>query len=1046
MALRRQELCNKNYCSSPLPPSQTLQFHPQGGQKNHKSEIINHTLRIGFIFLLTMVYGLWTAQAQDYFPVNGVKDKRTETYAFTNATLHTDYNTTLEKATLVISDGKVVAAGTSVNIPKDAVTIDVNGAHIYPSFIDLYSDYGLPEVKREKKEGFQPQYESNVKGAYGWNQAIKPEQEAFKDFTPNDDKAKTLREAGFGMVLSHHKDGIARGTGTLVLLRNDNAQKSLLVNEVATFYSFDKGTSTQSYPSSLMGAIALIRQTYLDADWYAKQKGNTEKNISLEKWNQQQSLLQIFEANHVLNVLRADKIGDESGKQFIIKGNGDEYQKLEDIKATNARLIIPLNFPKPFDVEDPIDALNVSLTDMKHWEMAPANAFFLHQQQIQFAFTTAGLEKPNDIFSALQKVVQYGLLKEEALKALTFQPANFINQYDKVGSLEEGKIANFIITTGDLFEKKTKLVQNWVRGKQYLMNDWDFKDIRGNYELSYADKKWKIIVEGELLEPKLKLALNDTQKSDINFSRKGQLISLQFNTEKDSSKNITRLTGIIENNLWKGKSQLPDGTWHNWEMKFVSVLDKKEEEKKDDKKPEYGKVVYPFMAYGYSEKPKQELVLFKNATVWTNEKDGILQNADVLLENGKIKQVGKNISAPNAVVIDATGKHLTSGIIDEHSHIAISRGVNEAAQSSSAEVRIGDVVNSDDINIYRQLSGGVVAAQLLHGSANAIGGQSALVKLRWGFSPEKMKIENAHSFIKFALGENVKQSNWGDFNTTRFPQTRMGVEQVYVDYFTRAKEYNSPPLTLPKGKGTATAPTFRKDLELEALAEILNKKRFITCHSYVQSEINMLMHVADSFGFKVNTFTHILEGYKVADKMKAHGVHASTFADWWAYKYEVVDAIPQNAGILEKVGVNTAINSDDAEMGRRLNQEAAKSIKYAGMKEEDAWKMVTLNPAKMLHLDSRMGSIKPGKDADVVLWTDNPLSIYAKVEKTFVDGYCFFDAQQDLELRKQIAAERNLLIQKMLEAKKGGAPTQKPVKKEQKLYHCEDVEEEDNLE
>jgi imidazolonepropionase-like amidohydrolase len=273
----------------------------------------------------------------------------------------------------------------------------------------------------------------------------------------------------------------------------------------------------------------------------------------------------------------------------------------------------------------------------------------------------------------------------------------------------------------------------------------------------------------------------------------------------------------------------------------------------------------------------------------------------------------------------------------------------------------------------------------------------------------------------------------------------MGVEQVYVDYFTRAREYTSPSLTLPKGKGTANAPAVRKDLELEALAEILNKKRFITCHSYVQSEINMLMHVADSFGFKVNTFTHILEGYKVADKMKTHGVHASTFADWWAYKFEVVDAIPQNAGILEKVGVNTAINSDDAEMGRRLNQEAAKSVKYVGMKEEDAWKMVTLNPAKMLHLDNRMGSIKPGKDADVVLWTDNPLSIYAKVEKTFVDGYCFFDAQQDLELRKQIAAERNLLIQKMLEAKKGGAPTQKPVKKEQKLYHCEDVEEETDL-
>jgi imidazolonepropionase-like amidohydrolase len=1000
---------------------------------------------VSVFLILSIFYFSNNVKAQDYFPDNyDIKDKRTETFAFINATLHTDYKTVLEKATLVIVEGKVSATGVNIPVPKNAVIIDVNGAHIYPSFIDLYADYGLPETKIEKREGFQPQYESNAKGAYGWNQAIKSEQEAYKNFTPNDDKAKALREAGFGMVVSHHKDGIARGTGTLVLLGNDNAQKSLLVNEAATFYSFDKGTSTQSYPSSLMGAIALLRQTYLDAQWYQKQNGKTEKNLSLEKWNQQQSLPQVFEANHVLNVLRADKIGDEFGKQYIIKGNGDEYQKLEDIKATNIKLIIPLNFPKPFDVEDPFDAQNVSLTEMKHWEMAPANANFLFQQNISFAFTASGLEKPADIFAALQKVVQYGLPKEEALKALTYQSANFLNQYAQSGSLEAGKIANFFITSGDLFEKKTKLIQNWVRGKQYIINDWNFKDIRGNYELAYGNIKHKIIVEGELLEPKLKLVVSDSQKVDVGFSRKAQLVSFQFNIEKDSSKNISRFSGIIENNTWKGKVQLPDGTWQNWEMNYVSALEKKddEEKKKEDKKPEYGKVTYPFMAYGYAEKPKQETVLFKNATVWTNEKEGIVQNTDVLIENGKIKSIGKNLSAPDAKMIDATGKHLTSGIIDEHSHIAISRGVNEAGQNSSAEVRIGDVVNSDDINIYRQLSGGVVAAQLLHGSANPIGGQSALIKFRWGFSPNQMKIENADGFIKFALGENVKQSNWGDFNTVRFPQTRMGVEQIYKDFFTRALFYEkqwSDFNSLSKKLKTATAEP-RKDIELETLLEIIRKKRFITCHSYVQSEINMLMHVADSFGFKVNTFTHILEGYKVADKMKTHGVHASTFADWWAYKYEVIDAIPQNAGILEKVGVNTAINSDDAEMGRRLNQEAAKSVKYAGMSEEDAWKMVTLNPAKMLHLDSRMGSIKAGKDADIVLWTDNPLSIYAKVVKTFVDGYNFYDAQKDEQLRTEIAAEKNLLIQKMLEAKKGGTATQKPKKKEQKLYHCEDVE------
>ena len=271
-------------------------------------------------------------------------------------------------------------------------------------------------------------------------------------------------------------------------------------------------------------------------------------------------------------------------------------------------------------------------------------------------------------------------------------------------------------------------------------------------------------------------------------------------------------------------------------------------------------------------------------------------------------------------------------------------------------------MKSNDINIYRQLSGGVTTAQLLHGSANPIGGQSAVIKFRWGSAPEEMKLEGADGFIKFALGENVKQSNWGDFERIRFPQTRMGVEQVFYDHFHQAKayeqawkEYNT--LSLSEKRRTI-AP--REDLEMNTLVEILNKERFITCHSYVQSEINMLMKVADSMGFTLNTFTHILEGYKVADKMKEHGAGGSTFSDWWAYKFEVNDAIPYNAALLQDMGVLTAINSDDAEMARRLNQEAAKAVKYGKATEEEAWKMVTLNPAKLLHIDHLVGSIKVG--------------------------------------------------------------------------------------
>ncbi|NQY06599.1 MAG: amidohydrolase family protein, partial [Flavobacteriaceae bacterium] len=291
---------------------------------------------------------------------------------------------------------------------------------------------------------------------------------------------------------------------------------------------------------------------------------------------------------------------------------------------------------------------------------------------------------------------------------------------------------------------------------------------------------------------------------------------------------------------------------------------------------------------------------------------------------------------------------------------------------------------------------------------------------------EDMLIDNAPKFIKFALGENVKQSNWNSFS--RFPQTRMGVEQLYVDYFTRAKEYDN--------KKKSGQP-YRKDFELEVISEIINKERFISCHSYVQSEINMLMKVAEQFDFNVNTFTHILEGYKVADKMKEHGAGGSTFSDWWAYKYEVNDAIPYNGAIMLDAGVTVAFNSDDSEMIRRLNQEAAKAIKYGGVSEEDAFKFVTLNPAKLLHLNDRVGSIKVGKDADVVLWTGHPMSIYSKAEKTIIEGTVYFDLEKDKVMRQQIKSKRNDLINMMLNEKNNGGATQSPRKWKKPHIHCD---------
>ena len=433
------------------------------------------------------------------------------------------------------------------------------------------------------------------------------------------------------------------------------------------------------------------------------------------------------------------------------------------------------------------------------------------------------------------------------------------------------------------------------------------------------------------------------------------------------------------------------------------------------------------MAYGYKVLPQAETILFRNATVWTSEKEGALTNTDVLIENGKITGIGKNLSGGNAKIIDGTGKYLTAGIIDEHSHIATA-SVNEGGQSVTSEVRIGDNLDPDDVDIYRQLGGGVTTSHILHGSANTIGGQTQLIKHRWGVNDTELKFAGADGFIKFALGENVKRTPAQ--NNNRFPDSRMGVEQLQMDAFTRAKEYENA----LKG---SDAKNVRRDLQLDALVEIMNKKRFITCHSYVESEIIETMRMAEKFGFTINTFTHILEGYKVADKMKAHGANASTFSDWWAYKMETQDAIAYNAAIMTKVGLNVAINSDDAEMARRLNQEAAKSVKYGGLTEEQAFDMVTINPAKMLHIDKQTGSIKKGKDADLVLWSDNPLSVYARAEKTLVDGIVYYDSEKDVVMRKEIALERNRIIQKLLDEKKDGGATT-PAKASMKtLNECE---------
>jgi len=1021
--------------------------------------------------------------SQPTFPENGVADPRHGHYAFTNATIVKDATTTLTNATLVIKDGKIIAVGTGLKTPAGAVEVDCKGKYIYPSFIDLYADYGIAQPQRQGGGQFnfnqQPQLETAVKGAYGWNQAIKSDADAYRVFAVDDAKAKPLREAGFGTVLSHIRDGIARGTGAVVTLANEKENFVIVKEKASAHYSFNKGTSTQSYPGSMMGMIALLRQTYLDAQWYKTQPPAEGLNLSLKAWNENQGLPQVFEANDKWNNLRADRIGDEFGVQYIIKAGQNEYQRIKEMKATNATFILPLNYPQAQDVEDPNDARFVSLGDMKHWELAPANAATFEKAGIPFCLTTADLRSVSQFWTNLRKAMEYGLSENKVMEALTKTPATIMGIYDKVGSLDAGKLGNFIITNGPLFSEKTIILQNWVQGIKYTVKE-DAASVAGTYTLAVTTPAGK---ETYTLDVKSASSVTMYAKDTLNskFSFDGKQVKISYATMArrqrpamnpgqmpDSTRRpgggfpgrggvsadqtlpvtATRLSGISSGTEWSGTGTDSLGNPLTWTASLVKAAEIKPDSIKKKDIPVVGKITYPLEPFGWdeSQQPRQENILIKNATVWTNESEGVLENADVLIKNGKISAVGKNLTDATARVIDGTGKHVTAGIIDEHSHIAAA-SINEGGQSVTSEVRISDNLNPDDVNIYRQLSGGVTSSHILHGSANVIGGQTQLIKLRWGANDDELKFKGWPGQIKFALGENVKRSNFNiPGGNNRYPDTRMGVEQVLIDAFTRAKdyqkawkEYNTAKEKLTREKkSTASLVMPRRDLELDALVEILEKKRFITCHSYVQSEINGAMKVAEQMGYTVNTFTHILEGYKVADKMKKHGSFASTFSDWWAYKMEVEDAIPYNAAIMQKVGLTVAINSDDAEMARRLNQEAAKIVKYGGVTEEEALKMVTLNPAKMLHVDDKVGSLKAGKDGDVVLWSDHPLSIYAKSLYTIVDGTIYFDRQKDEQLQKQVDAERLRLVRKMNGEKRSGAPTIPAQPSYQIMHTCHD--------
>ncbi|MCZ6506700.1 MAG: amidohydrolase family protein, partial [Acidobacteria bacterium] len=949
---------------------------------------------------------------------------------------------------------------------------DVSGYWIFAGFVEPYSEYGLGHVEdlNADNEQDEPQYEADRTGTTAWSDAIHAHRNWVADFRPDAEAAEALMKRGVTATVSAKMDGIFRGRSFVASVADGEPNDLVLEDSGLHFASFDPGSSQLEYPSSLMGSIAVVRQTLLDAEWYRAahaawnrdpSQRRPESNVAIAALADETAAetgTLVFETGDEQSLLRAGRISREFDVPMIHLGSNAEYRRIDEVAALGQEVILPLSFPEAPGVASYEDQLDVTLADLRHWERAPSNPAVLEAAGVRFALTGHGLREDEDFLTNLRQAVERGLSADGALAALTTVPAEMAGVGDQVGRLEAGMRADFILADGDLFAGEASILSVWIGGEMaHEEVDLDRTDLRGTYSATLDDIDYRLTVGGELDALEGTIAAEGVEYELSEFSSAPGRLSFQADFDELG---VARVSLIQLADSITALVATPDGALHN--VRLVPVdPDDAETEGEGGNEGDAGEPVVaettgaetmelvsrstlPPRSFGHEKPPAREDVLIVGATVWTNEEEGVLEEADLLIRGGRIAAVGVDLEAPEGVrVIDAFGKHVTPGMIDEHAHIAISRGVNEGSHAVTAEVRIGDVVNPDHIGIYRALAGGTTTAQLLHGSANPIGGQAQVIKLRWGASAEGMKLDSAPPSIKFALGENVKQSNWGDDHTSRYPQSRMGVETIMRDRFLVARDYQKAWDDYRELSSSARASTVppRRDLQLETLVEILHSERFVHCHSYSQSEILMLMRLAEDLGFRIQTFTHILEGYKVAPEMAAHGAGASTFADWWAYKFEVYDAIPQNTCLMHEAGVVTSINSDSSDLIRRLNQEAAKSVMHCGMDEEDALKLATLNPAIQLKIDDRVGSLKPGKDADFVIWNGHPLSMYSKVEQTWVEGVNSFSLERDLALRAADRAEKQALIQKILREAKGDEEDESSGdgERDDEEWNCEEV-------
>lgn len=880
-------------------------------------------------------------------------------FAITNARVFAESGKVLDRATVVVRDGVIDAVGADVKVPADAVVIEGEGLTVYPGFIDGLSNWGFDPALR-RSEGGPAAPEDFASEALA---ATKPDNR--KGMTPEftvrtalkaeDEQADNWRKTGFTAHVIAPDGGLFVGQSALVSLSGATPRDSVLRGTVAQHAAL-KTPSGPGYPRSLMGAIAHTRQTLLDAGYYQRTWKEFERGRGVGKRPPLDPALAalgdvltrklpvVFEADSRDEIHRALDFAQEFRLQPILYGGRDAWQAAERLKNENVSVILRLNF-----VEQP----------QKRLGRRTSGPFYESSQDDEHA-------PPKRV-----KEDQERQLKDELANAARLHKAGIVFAFSTQGQPGDKPWDKFReavrkVIDGGLPAESTleALTGNAARivgansalgsiapGKaaHLVVTDGAFQDAKTQVCHVFADG-----AHFEYAKPRKPDAKKPEEKDKANKSE-----------EKDKTK--------------KGEEKKPDET-----------------KKPDPAKPEQTTEIES------DRKPKTRTggnVLLRNATILTVT-NGTLEKTDLLIRNGKIEKIGPKQEPPAGVaVIEAEGMLVMPGIIDTHSHFAIAGGVNEFSLSVVPEVRVRDVIASDDVQIYRGLAGGVTTARLLHGSANCIGGQDAVIKLKYGEPASKLVLSEGPRGVKFALGENVKRTDG------RFPNTRLGVEAVLIRAFTEAQEYRRTWEEYErslKDDGTPPAarkparPEPRRDLRLEALADILKGDLKVHCHCYRSDEILMLLRVANRFGFKVKSLQHVLEGYKIAPEIADHGASCSSFADWWAYKIEAYDAIPFNAALLHEAGAEVCLKSDSNELMRHLYQEAAKCVKYGGMSETDALKTITLNGARQLGLEKRLGSIEVGKDADLAIFNGHPLNSYSRVEMTLVDGEVYFQRSEKL--------------------------------------------------